>query len=114
MSFARPSCDVRHPKNIPVVLMRTPPTRESVMSRLKAGWPKWMMGWSAYSRACPAGKFGLLSGIRAGPIQRPTGAPTLNRLAPAMEMLLATRVALVHLRHSSFTASLFFMYDFRP
>lgn len=35
MSFARPSCDARYPKNIPVVLMRTPPTRESVMPRLK-------------------------------------------------------------------------------
>ena len=34
--------------------------------------------------------------------------------SPAMEMLLATRMALVHLRHSSVTASLFFMYDFRP
>jgi len=33
--------------------------------------------------------------------------------SPAMEMLLATRMALVHLRHSSVTASLFFMYDFR-
>jgi hypothetical protein len=34
--------------------------------------------------------------------------------SPAMEMLLATRMALVHLHHSSVTASLFFMYDFRP
>ena len=34
--------------------------------------------------------------------------------SPAMEMLLATRMALVHLRHSSVTVSLFFMYDFRP
>jgi len=35
-------------------------------------------------------------------------------LSPAMEMLLAARMALVHLRHPSVTASLFFMYDFRP
>jgi hypothetical protein len=34
--------------------------------------------------------------------------------SPAMEMRLATRMVLVHLRHSSVTASLFFMYDFRP
>lgn len=31
-----------------------------------------------------------------------------------MEMLLTVRTALVHLRHPSVTASLFFMYDFRP
>ena len=34
--------------------------------------------------------------------------------SPAMEMLLAMRMALVHLRHPSVTASLFFMCDFRP
>jgi hypothetical protein len=33
-------------------------------------------------------------------------------MSPAMEMLTATRMALVHLRHSSVTVSLFFMYSF--
>jgi hypothetical protein len=36
MSFAQPSCDVRDPKNVPVVLVRTPPTWGNVISRLKA------------------------------------------------------------------------------
>ncbi len=35
-------------------------------------------------------------------------------LSPVMEMLTASRMALVYLRHPSVTASLFFMYSFRP
>lgn len=35
-------------------------------------------------------------------------------MSPAMEMLTTTRMELVHLRHPSVTASLFFMYGFRP
>jgi len=34
-------------------------------------------------------------------------------MSPAMEMLTATRMALVHLRHPSVTVSLFFMHSFR-
>ena len=34
-------------------------------------------------------------------------------MSPAMEMLATTRMALVHLRHPSVTASLFFMYSFK-
>jgi hypothetical protein len=42
------------------------------------------------------------------------GPETAEPLSPAMEMLTTTRMALVHLRHPSVTASLFFMYSFRP
>jgi hypothetical protein len=35
-------------------------------------------------------------------------------MSPAMEMLTATRMAMVHLRHPSVTVSLFFMYSFMP
>ena len=35
-------------------------------------------------------------------------------ISPTMEMLTTTRMALVQLRHPSVTASLFFMYSFRP
>ncbi len=37
----------------------------------------------------------------------------IEPMSPAMEMLTAKRMALVHLRHPSITVSLFFMYSFR-
>jgi len=96
----------------------TPPTRENAMPRLKAmmaqvddGTERLLQGME---RRLPAKEIWITEWNSRGANAVTQRGSDIEPTSPAMEMLLATRMALVHLRHSSVTASLFFMYDFRP
>ena len=96
----------------------TPPTRENVMPRLKAmmaqvddGVERLLQGME---RRLPGKEIWITEWNSRGANAVTQRGAGVEPASPAMEMLWATRMVLVHLRHSSVTASLFFMYDFRP
>ena len=95
----------------------TPPTPRNAMPRLKA-----MMGrvddgvereLRDIERRLPGKEIWITEWNARG------GNPVTQRgdvepASPAMEMLWTTRMAMVYLRHPSVTASLYFMFSFRP
>lgn len=96
----------------------TPPTGENAIPRLKAmmaqvddGVERILQGME---RRLPGKEIWITEWNSRGANAATQRGADVELASPAMEMLLATRMALVHLRHSSVTASLFFMYDFRP
>jgi len=96
----------------------TPPTRENAMSRLKAMMAQVDDGVECIlrgmERRLPGKEIWITEWNSRGANAATQRGADIEPASAAMEMLLATRMALVHLRHSSVTASLFFMYDFRP
>ena len=95
----------------------TPVTRENAMPRLRAmmaqvddGVERILQGME---RRLPDKEIWITEWNSRGANAVTQRGADIEPASPAMEMLLATRMALVHLRHSSVTVSLFFMYDFR-
>ncbi|HAM50419.1 MAG TPA: hypothetical protein DCP92_06880 [Nitrospiraceae bacterium] len=96
----------------------TPPTRENALPRLKAmmaqvddGVERILRG---IERRLPGKEIWITEWNSRGANAATQRGADVEPLSPSMEMLLAARMVLVHLRHASVTASLFFMYDFRP
>ena len=96
----------------------TPPTPENVMARLNAMMARVDEGVERIlqdtERRLPGKEIWITEWNTRGANPAVQRANTDEPISPAMEMLTATRMALVHLRHPSVTASLFFMYSFRP
>ncbi len=96
----------------------TPPTPENAMARLKAMMARVDDGVERIlqniERRLPGKEIWITEWNTRGANPVTQRGNAVEPMSPAMEMLTATRMALVHLRHPSVTASLFFMYSFRP
>jgi len=96
----------------------TPPTQENVMPRLKAMMAQVDEGVERVlkhiEQRLPGKEIWITEWNSRGANAATQRGADVEPTSPAMQMLLAARMALVHLRHASVTASLFFMYDFRP
>jgi hypothetical protein len=96
----------------------TLPTAENVMPRLKAMIAQVDDGVEHVLRhieqRLPGKEIWITEWNSRGANAATQHGADIEPASPAVQMLLATRMALVHLRHASVTASLFFMYDFRP
>ncbi|MGD0662604.1 MAG: hypothetical protein ABSD38_31500 [Syntrophorhabdales bacterium] len=96
----------------------TLPTRENAMPRLKAMMAQVDEGTEGVlqrtERHLPGKEIWITEWNSRGANAVTQRGADVEPASPAMEMLLTVRTALVHLRHPSVTASLFFMYDFRP
>ncbi len=95
----------------------TPPTPRNAMPRLKAMMARVDEGVERelrdIERHLPGKEIWITEWNARG------GNPVTQRgdiepASPAMEMLWTTRMAMVYLRHPSVTASLYFMFSFRP
>jgi len=96
----------------------TPPTPGNAMARLKAMMARVDEGAEQIlkdiERRLPGKELWITEWNTRGANTVTQRGDAVEPLSPAMEMLTTTRMALVHLRHPSVTASLFFMYSFRP
>ncbi len=96
----------------------TPPTPGNAMARLKAMMARVDEGVERIlqdiERRLPGKELWITEWNTRGANPVTQRGNAVEPMSPAMEMLTTTRMALVHLRHPSVTASLFFMYSFRP
>jgi hypothetical protein len=96
----------------------TPPTPGNAMARLKAMMARVDEGVERIlqdiERRLPGKELWITEWNTRGANTVTQRGNAFEPMSPAMEMLATTRMALVHLRHPSVTASLFFMYSFRP
>jgi hypothetical protein len=96
----------------------TPPTRENATARLAALMAQVDDGVERLlertEQRLPGKEIWITEWNSRGANAVTQRGASVEPASPAMEMLLAARTLLVHLRHASVTASLFFMYDFRP
>jgi hypothetical protein len=96
----------------------TPPTPENAMERLNAMMARVDEGADLVlqdiERRLPGKEIWITEWNTRGANPAAQRGSEDEPISPAMEMLTTTRMALVHLRHPSVTASLFFMYSFRP
>ena len=112
----------------------TPPTEENAKARLNAMMARVDEGVDRilqdFESRLPGKEIWITEWNTRGanpvtdrPFEFPQGGPEQGRMgrgdagepmSPTMEMLTTTRMALVQLRHPSVTASLLFMYSFRP
>jgi hypothetical protein len=97
----------------------TPPTPENAMARLRAMMARVDEGVDQIlqdiERRLPGKEIWITEwNSRGANPAAQRGQTAAEPMSPGMEMLTTTRMALVHLRHPSVTASLFFMYSFRP
>jgi hypothetical protein len=96
----------------------TPPTPGNAMARLKAMMARVDEGVERIlqdiERRLPGKELWITEWNTRGANTVTQRGNAFEPMSPAMEMLTTTRMALVHLRHPSVTASLFFMYSFRP
>ena len=96
----------------------TPPTPENAASRLNAMMGRVDEGTERIlrdlERRLPGKEIWITEWNTRGANPETQRGNAKEPMSPAMEMLTTTRMALVHLRHPSVTASLFFMYSFRP
>jgi hypothetical protein len=96
----------------------TPPTAENAMARLKAMMARVDEGSERIlqdmEHRLPGKEIWITEWNTRGANTVTERGNAVEPMSPAMEMLTTTRMALVHLRHPAVTASLFFMYSFRP
>jgi hypothetical protein len=96
----------------------TPPTPDNAKARLNAMMARVDEGVDGIlrnmERKLPGKEIWITewNSCGANPATQRSGAD--EPMSPSMQMLAATRMALGYLRHPSVTASLFFMYSFRP
>ncbi len=96
----------------------TPPTEENAAQRLNAMMARVDEGVDRilqdFERRLPGKELWITEWNTRGANPVADRGDAGEPMSPAMEMLTTTRMALVQLRHPSVTASLLFMYSFRP
>jgi len=96
----------------------TPPTEENAAARLNAMMARVDEGVDRilqdFERRLPGKELWITEWNTRGANPVTDRGENGEPMSPAMEMLTTTRMALVQLRHPSVTASLLFMYSFRP